>query len=130
MSMNSIEDQTRQDLLLHERALWTALTGDNPGPALMKMCDPNVNLIFPQMPILTVSGHPPIQDVLKPHFHHFDNYALEDIRIAVIDRTAGVVVCKVAAAHGNQAHNISASTTWGREVGGEWRVVCHQETPL
>lgn len=106
------------------------MTSGNPGPAVLKMCSPDVNLIFPQMPVLTVQGDHSIAHALSPKFHRFDNYSLDDERAIVIDGAGGVVTSKVTAARGATAYNALASTTWGKGPGSEWKVFCHQETLL
>jgi hypothetical protein len=120
-----------QDLVLREHALWTALTSGNPGPAVAKMCRPDdAVLLFPRMPILSLHGETSLLSALQPKFHRFDNYSLDDMNVAVVGSSAGVVSYKVVAARGSSAYNASASTTWGLGSDGEWRVVCHQETLL
>lgn len=126
--MPQIHERIREDLLLRERALWTALTSGNPGPAVMKMCSPEANLMFPQMPILTVEGDNSISKALESKFHRFDNYSLDEVRTIVLDLMAGIVTYKITAARGNTTYNATASTTWGQGSDGEWRVFCHQET--
>lgn len=118
----------KQDLAIRERALWTALTSGNPGPAVAKMCSSDAVLIFPQMPILSVHGDHSILDSLQSEFHRFDNYSLDDMKATVIGSAAGVVTYTVTAARGTTAYRASASTTWGEGPEGEWRLVCHQET--
>lgn len=126
--MPQISERICEDLLLRERALWTALTSGNPGPAVLKMCSPEANLLFPQMPILTVDGDNKILQEMEGKFHRFDNYSLDEVRPIVIDLMAGVVTYKVTAARGSTAYNASASTTWGQGSDGEWKIFCHQET--
>ncbi|KAK9357259.1 hypothetical protein V1504DRAFT_472212 [Lipomyces starkeyi] len=79
--MPSIHDRIREDLLIGERALWTALNSADPGPAVQKMCNPEANLMFPQMPILTLDGEPSLKEALQPPFHRFDSYALDEVRV-------------------------------------------------
>ncbi|PGG99628.1 hypothetical protein AJ80_09323 [Polytolypa hystricis UAMH7299] len=126
--MPSIHERIREDLLSCEQDLWTAITSANPAPAVKKLCLPEANLIFPQMPILTVEGNPSLNDGLQPPFHRFDSYRLNQVRVIVVNLTAGIVTYQIEAARGGQAYNATSSSTWSQGADGEWRMACHQET--
>ncbi|KAJ5115514.1 hypothetical protein NUU61_001273 [Penicillium alfredii] len=128
--MPSIHDRIREDLLNKERALWTALTSADPAPAVQKLCNPEANLMFPQMPILTLEDEATFKDALKPPFHRFDGYQLDEVRTIIIDLMAGVVTYKLRAVRGRSEYQATGSTTWSQASDGEWRIACHQETLL
>lgn len=128
--MPSIHDRIREDLLNKERALWTALTSADPAPAVQKLCNPEANLMFPQMPILTLEDEATFKDSLKPPFHRFDDYHLDEVRTIIIDLMAGVVTYKLRAVRGRSEYQATGSTTWSQASDGEWRIACHQETSL
>lgn len=128
--MPSIHDRIREDLLNKERALWTALTSADPAPAVQKLCNLEANMIFPQMETLTLEDESQFQNALKPPFHRFDRYQLDEVRTIVIDLMAGVVTYKIRAVRGENEYRATGSTTWSQGSDGEWRVVCHQETLL
>ncbi|KAF4214568.1 hypothetical protein CNMCM8980_001358 [Aspergillus fumigatiaffinis] len=126
--MPSMHDRIREDLLIKERALWTALTSADPGPAIEKLSHQEVNMIFPQTPILTLEGENTIHDAVKPPFHRFDTYSLDEVRVIIIDLMAGTVTYRVTATRGNKTYRANGSTTWQQASDGEWRIICHQET--
>ena len=126
--MPSIHDRIREDLINKERALWTAITSADPAPAIKKLCNPEVNLMFPQMGILTLEDESAFNDALKPPFHRFDGYQLDEVRIIIIDLMAGVVTYRVRAVRGDKEYRATASTTWAQGSDGEWTVAAHQET--
>lgn len=128
--MPSIHDRIREDLLNMERALWTALTSANPASAVQKLCNPEVNMMFPQMQILTLEDESIFKDALKPPFHRFDGYELDEVRTIILDLMAGIVTYKVRAVRGKSEYRATVSTTWSQGSDGEWRIGCHQETLL
>lgn len=128
--MPSMHDRIREDLLNKERALWTALTSADPAPAVQKLCNPEANLMFPQMGILTLEDESTFHEALKPPFHRFDGYQLDEVRVIIIDLMAGVVTYKVRAVRGKNEYRATSSTTWSQGSDGEWRIACHQETLL
>jgi len=128
--MPSIHDRIREDLLNKERALWTALTSADPASAVQKLCNVDANLLFPQMQVITLEDESSFQNALKPPFHQFDGYQLDEVRTIIIDLMAGVVTYKIRAVRGKHEYQATASTTWGQGSDGEWRIACHQETLL
>ncbi|KAJ5601216.1 hypothetical protein N7510_010750 [Penicillium lagena] len=128
--MPSMHDRIREDLLNKEQALWTALTSADPAPAVKKLCNDEANMMFPQMPIITLEDESSFGNALKPPFHRFDGYQLDEVRTIIIDLMAGVVTYKVRAVRGKNQYQATASTTWSQGSDGEWRVACHQETLL
>lgn len=126
--MPSIHDRIREDLLNKERALWTALTSADPAPAVQKLCNAEANLMFPQMPILTLENESDFHAALKPPFHRFDGYQLDEVRTIIIDLMAGIVTYRIHAVRGKHEYRATASTTWSQASDGEWRIACHQET--
>lgn len=134
--MPAIHERIKDDLLLKERQLWTALTSADPGHAVNKLCSPGANLIFPGKELMALNEENPdkneskLEELLAPPFHRFDDFSLTDVRPLVIDLMAGSVTYKVAAYRGQKEYVASGSTTWAQASDGEWRVVVHQETPL
>lgn len=128
--MAPIHDRIRDDLLIKERSLWTALTSADPGPEIEKLSNEEANFLFPKTPILTLDGKPSIQDALKPPFHHFDSYELQEVRVIIIDLMAGTVTYRINASRDNQAYLATGTTTWSQASDGEWRIVTHTETML
>lgn len=128
--MPSMHERIRDDLLNCERALWTALTSADPGPAIEKLSSPEVNMMFPKMPILTLEGENTIKEAVKPPFHRFDTYSLDEVRTIIIDLMAGVVTYKISATRGSKTYKATGSSTWSQGSDGEWRIACHQETLL
>jgi len=128
LKMPSIHDRIREDLYNKERALWTALTSADPAPAIRKLCNEDANLMFPKMGIITLEDDEKFRDALKPPFHRFDGYQLDEVRTIIIDLMAGVVTCKVFATRGTKQYRATSSTTWSQASDGEWRISCHQET--
>lgn len=125
-----MHDRIREDLLNKERALWTALTSADPAPAVRKLCNPEANMMFPQMEILTLEDVSEFHKALSPPFHRFDGYQLDEVRTIVIDLMAGVVTYKIRAVRGKNEYRATSSTTWSQGSDGEWRICCHQETLL
>lgn len=128
--MPSIHDRIREDLLDKERALWTALTSADPASAVKKLCNPEVNLMFPQMQILTLEDDSNFQDAMKPPFHRFDGYQLDEVRVIILDLMAGIVTYRVRAVRGKSEYRATASTAWSQGSDGEWTIGSHQETLL
>ncbi|KAH8430578.1 hypothetical protein N8T08_003919 [Aspergillus melleus] len=128
--MPSIHERIRDDLLIKERSLWTALTSADPGPEIEKLSNEEANLLFPKTPILTLDGEPSIQEALKPPFHHFDSYELQEVRVIIIDLMAGTVTYKINASQNGKPYVATGSTTWSQASDGEWRIVTHTETLL
>lgn len=129
--MPSIHERIRDELLLRERALWTALTSADPAPAVEKLSSPEANFIFPQMPIVTIDGtEPSLEDTVQPPFHRFDSFSLGDTRTIILDLMAGVITYQITATKGNQVYNATGSSTWSQGSDGEWKLACHQETLL
>ncbi|KAJ5083197.1 hypothetical protein N7456_012624 [Penicillium angulare] len=128
--MPTMHERIRADLLHKERSLWTALTSADPAPAVKKLSNQEVNLMFPKMHTLTLEDEEAFDEGLKPPFHRFDGYQLDDVRTIVIDLMAGAVTYKVRAVRGNQEYRATGSTTWNQAADGEWRIVAHQETLL
>ena len=128
--MAPIHDRIREDLINKERALWTALTSANPGPAVKKLANPEANLLFPKKQILTLEDEEKFDDVLKPPFHHFDSYQLDEVRTIIIDLMAGTITYKIHATRDDKQYRALGSTTWSQASDGEWRIVTHQETLL
>lgn len=126
--MPSIHERIREELLTKERALWTALTSADPAPAVQKLSNPEVNLMFPKMGILTLDDPNEFAAAMKPPFHRFDGYQLDDVRTIIVDLMAGVVTYRVHAVRGNSEYRATGSTTWSQGSDGEWRICCHQET--
>ncbi|OJJ33678.1 hypothetical protein ASPWEDRAFT_52113 [Aspergillus wentii DTO 134E9] len=126
--MAPMHERIRDDLLIRERALWTALTSADPGPAVEKLCNPDANMIFPKMPILTLDTEPSLSKALQPPFHRFDQYSLSEVRVIIIDLMAGTVTYRIHASRGEREYRAIGSTTWSQASDGEWRIVCHQET--
>ncbi|CAI7628962.1 unnamed protein product [Penicillium manginii] len=89
--MPGIHDRIREDLYNKERALWTALTSADPAPAVRKLCNEDANLMFPKKGIITLEDEEGFKDALKPPFHRFDGYQLDEVRTIIIDLMAGVV---------------------------------------
>lgn len=125
-----MHDWMREDLLGKERDLWTALTSADPAPAVQKLCNPDVNMMFPEMEILTLEDEDEFKDALKAPFHRFDNYQLDDVRTLFVGLMAGVVTYKVRATRGATQYEATASTTWSQGADGEWLMICHSETLL
>lgn len=128
LKMPGIHDRIREDLYNKERALWTALTSADPAPAVRKLCNEDANLMFPKMGIITLEDDEQFRDALKPPFHRFDGYQLDEVRTIIIDLMAGVVTCKIHAVRGHKQYKATSSTTWSQASDGEWRISCHQET--
>ncbi|PLB43272.1 hypothetical protein P170DRAFT_441722 [Aspergillus steynii IBT 23096] len=128
--MAPIHERIRDDLLIKERSLWTALTSADPGPEIEKLSNEEANFLFPKTPILTLDGQPSIKEALKPPFHHFDSYELQEVRVIIIDLMAGTVTYRINASHKNRPYLATGSTTWSQASDGEWRIVAHQETML
>ncbi|OJJ42819.1 hypothetical protein ASPZODRAFT_1260759 [Penicilliopsis zonata CBS 506.65] len=128
--MPSMHDRIREDLLLHERSLWTALTSADPGPAVEKLCNEDANLLFPSLPILHLESEPSIKEAMAPPFHRFDSFSLGEVRTIVIDLMAGVVTYTIHATRGRKEYNALGSTTWSQGSDGEWRICVHQETMM
>lgn len=126
--MPSIHERIREELLTKERALWTALTSADPAPAVQKLSNPEVNLMFPKMGILSLDDPSEFEAAMKPPFHRFDGYQLDDVRTIIVDLMAGVVTYRVHAVRGKSEYRATASTTWSQASDGEWRICCHQET--
>lgn len=126
--MKSMYERIREDILNKERSLWTALTSADPAPAIRKLSSPNVNLMFPKMETLTLEDEDAFDEGLKPPFHRFDGYQLDDVRVIIIDLMAGAATYKVRAVRGNQEYRATGSSTWAQGSDGEWRMICHQET--
>ncbi|BCS04126.1 nuclear transport factor 2 family protein [Aspergillus luchuensis] len=126
--VGSIHERIREDLIGKERRLWTALTSADPGPEIKKMCNEEANLLFPQREVLHLHSKPSISEALKPPFHHFDEYELQEVRVIVIDLMAGSVTYKINARRGEETYRGTGSTTWSQGSDGEWRIVVHQET--
>ncbi|KAI2871925.1 hypothetical protein CBS11852_10911 [Aspergillus niger] len=126
--VGAIHERIREDLIGKERRLWTALTSADPGPEIKKMCNEEANLLFPQREILHLHSKPSISEALKPPFHHFDEYELQEVRVIVIDLMAGSVTYKINARRGEETYRGTGSTTWSQASDGEWRIVVHQET--
>ncbi|KAJ5715849.1 uncharacterized protein N7483_013030 [Penicillium malachiteum] len=126
--MPTMHDRIRADILHKTRSLWTALTSANPPPPIKKLSNPDVVLMFPKMDALTLEDEEAFDEGLKPPFHRFDGYQLDDVRTIVIDLMAGTVTYKVRAVRGNQEYRATGSTTWSQAADGEWRLVVHQET--
>ncbi|KAE8148879.1 hypothetical protein BDV25DRAFT_10412 [Aspergillus avenaceus] len=128
--MAPIHERIRQDLLIKERSLWTALTSADPGPEIEKLSNDEANLLFPKTPILTLDGEPSMKQMLKPPFHHFDAFQLSDVRVIIIDLMAGTVTYTINASRGKESYHATGSTTWSQASDGEWRIVTHTETLL
>lgn len=128
--MAPIHERIRDDLLIKERSLWTALTSADPGPEIEKLSNEEANFLFPRMPILTLDGDPSIKEALKPPFHHFDNFELQEVRVIIIDLMAGTVTYRINASRDNKGYHATGSTTWSQASDGEWRIVTHTETML
>lgn len=128
--MAPIHERIREDLLIKERSLWTALTSADPGPEIEKLSNSEANFLFPKTPILTLDGEPSLQQTLKPPFHHFDSFELKDVRVIIIDLMAGTVTYNINASKGKEQYRATGSTTWSQASDGEWRVVAHTETLL
>ncbi|KAJ5752691.1 hypothetical protein N7520_009608 [Penicillium odoratum] len=128
--MPSIDDRTREDLLNKERDLWAALTSADPAPAVQKMCNSKVNMIFPQIPILTLEDESTFKDALELPFRRFETYQLNIAQTIIIGLMAGVMTYEVRAIREGSEYRATASTTWCQDSDGEWRVACHQETLL
>lgn len=127
-AMPQIHDRIRDDLLIKERSLWTALTSANPGPEIERLSNPEANFLFPGKPVLTLDGEPSLSKELRPPFHHFDQFQLEEVRVIVIDLMAGTVTYKINATRGDESYVGTGSTTWSQASDGEWRIVTHTET--
>lgn len=125
-----MHDRIREDLQNKERALWTALTSADPAAAVQKLCNPEANLMFPQMQILTLENESEFQNALKPPFHRFDRYQLDEVRTIILDLMAGVITYKIHAVRGKHEYHATGSTTWSQGSDGEWTMACHQETLL
>lgn len=129
--MPSINERIRDDLLAQERAFWTALTSADPAPAIQKLCRPDANMLFPQMPIVTLNEtEPSLQDIVQSPFHQFDAFSLGDTRTIILDLMAGIITYQITATQGGEVYNATGSSTWCQESDGEWRLACHQETLL
>lgn len=126
--MPSIHERIREELLTKERALWTALTSADPAPAVQKLSNPEANFMFPKMGILTLEDESQFSAAMKPPFHRFDGYQLDDVRTIIVDLMAGVVTCRIYAVSGKTEYRATSSTTWSQGSDGEWRICCHQET--
>ena len=129
--MPSIHERISDDLLVRERAFWTAITSANPAPAIERLSSPEANFIFPQMPIITLDrSEPSLHDLVRPPFHRFDSFSLGDARTIILDLMAGVVTYQITATKGNEVYNATGSSTWSQGSDGEWKLACHQETLL
>ena len=94
------------------------------------MCNPKVNMIFPQMHILTLEDESAFRDALEMPFRRFETYQLHEVQTIIIGLMAGIVTYKVRALREESEYQATASTTWCQDSDGEWRVACHQETLL
>lgn len=129
--MNSAQESIRDELLLRERALWTALTSGDPVPAIEDLSQPDANFLFPEKPIVTLDGiEPSLRDVIQPPSHQFDGYSLGDTRTIILNAIAAVITYQITATKGGEVYNATGSSTWSRDVEGEWLLACHQETLL
>lgn len=128
--MPSMHDRIREDLLIKTRSLWTALTSADPAPEIKKLSNEEVNLVFPKMETLTLQDEDHFNAAMKPPFHRFDAYQLDDVRTIVIDLMAGTVTYKVYATRGNKEYRATGISTWSQGSDGEWRLVTHQETMM
>lgn len=138
--MAPIHERIKEDLILKERQLWTALTSADPAHAVNKLCGPSANLIFPNQDIVALSpdtdetaykqNEKKLGRILAPPFHRFDDFSLTEVRPLVIDLMAGSLTYRVSAHRDQTVYNATGSTTWAQGSDGEWRVVVHQETLL
>ncbi|KAJ5247626.1 hypothetical protein N7468_002609 [Penicillium chermesinum] len=128
--MPSIHDRIREEVLNKTRALWTALTSADPAPEIKKLSNEEVNLIFPKMETLTLQDEEHFDAAMKPPFHRFDGYQLDDVRTIIIDLMAASVTYKVYATRDNKEYRATGATTWSQGSDGEWRIVVHQETMM
>lgn len=128
--MPTIHERIREEILRKERALWTAITSADPPPQIKKLSNQEVVLLFPKMPILTLEDEEQFDECLKPPFHRFDGFQLDDVRIIIIDLMAASITYKVYAVRGEQEYRATGSTTWSQAADGEWRIVTHHETLL
>jgi hypothetical protein len=60
--MPSMHERIQEDLTLKERKLWTALTSANPAHAVIKLCSPNANFLFPNKDIIALEPRRPRQE--------------------------------------------------------------------
>lgn len=129
--MNSAHERIRNDLLLRERAFWTALTSSDPVPAIKNLSQPDANFLFPKRPIVTLDGvEPSLGDVIQPPSHQFDGYSLGDTRTVIMNAIAVVLTYQITATKGGEVYNATGSSAWSRDMEGEWLLACHQETLL
>ena len=129
--MPSIDERIRSDLLVRERALWTALTSADPAPAVRKLCTAEANFLFPQTPIVALNESGlSLEPVVQPPSRRFDFFTLGDTRVIILDLMAGVVTYRITAGRGEEAYNATGSSTWKQGSDGEWLLACHQETLL
>lgn len=125
-----MDDRIQEDLFNKENTLWTSLTSAEPGPAVQKLCNDNVNMILPQMPILTLKDESGFSDALAQPFRRFESYHLQDAQTIIVGLMAGIVTYKVRAMREGNEYQATASSTWCQDSDGEWRLACHQETLL
>lgn len=92
-----------------------------------EMCIPEAQLILPKRPITTVGDMSPL---LKPPFHRFDSFQLDEARVIIIDLMAGTVTYRLRAMRGGKEYRALGATTWNQHSDGEWRMVLHQETAV
>jgi hypothetical protein len=128
--MPSIDDRIQEDLFNKELTLWAALASAEPGRAVQKLCNGNVNMILPQMPILTLKDESAFRNALELPFRRFETYQLHEAQTIIVGLMAGIVTYKVRALREGNEYQATASTTWCQDSDGEWRIACHQETLL
>lgn len=128
--VGAMHERIREDLVTKERALWTALTSADPGHSVKKLCSDDANLIFPNKEILALDNmeESKFEKELAAPFHHFDDYALSNVRVLVLDLMAGVVTYKLEAIRGNKRYQANGSSVWSQGSDGEWRLNVHTES--
>ncbi|KAL4946040.1 hypothetical protein BDV06DRAFT_209022 [Aspergillus oleicola] len=75
--MPAIYDRIEEDLIVHERTLWAALTSASPAGELERLSHPDCVYMFPKKDLIPVEG---LEQAFKDPFHKFDEYDLQDVR--------------------------------------------------
>lgn len=125
-----MNDWLREDLFGKENDLCTAITSANPAPAILKLCSPDAALMFPKMDIISPEDEDAFKEALRPPFHRFDKFDVEEMRAHFVGLMGGVVTYKIRATRGKEKYNVTASSTWNQGADGEWLLVAHSETPM
>ncbi|KAL4962512.1 uncharacterized protein BDV14DRAFT_104958 [Aspergillus stella-maris] len=123
--MPAIYDRIEEDLIVHERTLWAALTSASPAGELERLSHPDCVYMFPKKDLIPVEK---LEEAFRDPFHKFDEYDLQDVRPVVIDLMAGTITYRIHARRDERHYVATGSSTWGQGSDGEWKLIHHQET--